>query len=110
MQAERLKILLSLCEEEPEEPFNWYALAMEYVRTDAQRALMLLEEIVHRFPTYLATYYQLASVQLALEAYQEAKKTTEAGIRLAIELQNTKAQKELSALKQQIVDEMMFDE
>ena len=110
MQAERLKILLSLREEEPEEPFHWYALAMEYLRTDQQEAFVLLQEAVQRFPAYLPSYYQLASIQLATENYLEAKLTAEAGIRLALELNNEKAQKELKALLQQILDEMMFDE
>lgn len=110
MQAERLKILLSLREEEPEEAFHWYALAMEYLRTDQQEAFVLLKEAVRRFPTYLASYYQLASIQLAMESYEDAKITAEEGIRLAVDLQNTKAQKELKALLQQILDEMMFDE
>jgi hypothetical protein len=110
MQAERLKILQSLLEEEPDEPFHWYALAMEYMRTDQRRACELLQEVVRRFPTYLASYYQLASIQLAMEFYVDAKITTEAGIRLAVDLHNAKAQKELKALLQQILDEMMFDE
>lgn len=110
MQAERLKILHSLLEEEPEEPFNWYALAMEYIRVNQEKAFELLQEVVRRFPSYLASYYQLASLQLTMELYSDAKDTAEEGIRLAIDLQNTKAQKELKALLQQILDEMMFDE
>ena len=46
MQEERLKILFQYLEEEPNEPFNIYAIAMEYLNKDILKAKFYLERLL----------------------------------------------------------------
>ena len=46
MQEERLKILLEYLADEPNEPFNIYAVAMEYLNKDNEEALFYLEKLL----------------------------------------------------------------
>src|SRR5690606_553113 len=61
MQAQRIKFLQDEIENFPEDPFNYYALAMEYVSTGNPGARDLFEKLFKDFPTYLPTYYQAAN-------------------------------------------------
>lgn len=106
MQGERLKILLSYVEEEPEDPFNRYALAMEYLKIDQQKALEHLQLLHQEHPAYLALYYQLGSILLEKEAYKESLKVLEEGLLLAHKQDNAKATKEIGGLLQQVKDEL----
>lgn len=106
MQEERLKILLSYVEQEPEDPFNRYALAMEYLKNDADKALVHLQMLHKEHPDYLALYYQLGSLYLEKEAYDNAIKVLEEGLLLAQKQENAKAIKEIGGLLQQVKDEL----
>ena len=69
MQEERLKILFQYLEEEPNEPFNVYAIAMEYMSKDIQKAKFYLEKLLTEHPDYVPTYYHAAAVYVELEDY-----------------------------------------
>ena len=96
MQEQRLKILLEYLAEEPNEPFNVYAVAMEYMNTDAKKALVYLQELLEKHPNYLPSYYHAANLMAELEM-EQAQEVFEKGIALAKQQGNEKAARELKS-------------
>ena len=83
MNHSRLNQLLEFYKEEPNDPFNIYALATEYKSIDPEKALTYFELLIENHPNYVATYYHLAHLYLELEKDEEAKITFENGIEKA---------------------------
>jgi DNA-binding SARP family transcriptional activator len=106
MQEERLKLLLDFLEEEPNEPFNRYAVAMELMNSNAVRSIEHLEVLFLEHPTYLPTYYQLAQLYFDDDKLNEAENVYKKGIELAIAQGNNKAEKELNGAYQILLDEI----
>jgi len=93
---ERIKLLKDYCAEEPQNPFNYYALALEYRESEKSEAAHLFDFIVANFPNYLPVYFPAAQFFFETEELKKAKNLFEAGIELAHALQDEKAKKELS--------------
>lgn len=106
MNEERIALLKKYIAEEPNEPFNHYALANEYIAEDAEKALAMMKGILTKFPDYLPTYYQTAGLLESFEAEQEALTIYEQGIALAKKLGNTKIERELQTAWQNLSFEM----
>ena len=83
MNHSRLNQLLEFYKEEPNDPFNIYALATEYKSSDTKKALEYFELLIENHPDYVATYYHLAHLYLELEKEDKAKVTFEKGIEKA---------------------------
>ncbi|WP_266366504.1 tetratricopeptide repeat protein [Tellurirhabdus rosea] len=96
MNNQRIQLLLSYIQEEPDEPFNVYALAMEYLDSQPAQAQHYFEMLLERFPHYLPTYYHAAALYAELENRPRAALLYEQGIALARSQQNQKAIDELS--------------
>ena len=66
----KLKDLLSQLQqfykEEPTDPFNIYALATEYLKTDLIQSKLLFEELLNNHSAYIATYYHAAALYMLL--------------------------------------------
>lgn len=105
MQAERLKILLQLLEEEPNDPFHRYAVAMEYLGKDIDEALKHLNILLAEHPDYLATYYQAAMLYAEREDEKEATAIFEKGVAVAEKQRNEKTLKELKGAYNMYKDE-----
>lgn len=95
MQAERLKILLQYLEEEPNDPFNIYGVAMEYINSDPDKALTYLERLLAEHPDYVPTYYHAAALYFEKEQFERAEEIYKLGIEIAHQKQNKKAYDEL---------------
>lgn len=91
MNAERIKLLEQFCEENPNDPFNLYALALEYQLDDPKKATPLFEKLLHDFPEYLPTYYQAVdffgnqnelprAIEIARKGIEKAKVARESKI------------------------------
>ncbi len=106
MQEERLKILFQYLEEEPNEPFNVYAIAMEYINKDIQKAKFYLEKLLTEHPDYVPTYYHAAAVYVELEDYTKAEQIYLLGIEKAHQQQSMKAFDELKRAYRMFLDEM----
>lgn len=106
MQEERLKILFQYLEEEPNEPFNIYAIAMEYMNKDIQKAKFYLEKLLAEHPDYVPTYYHAAAVYVELEDYTKAEQIYQLGIEKAHHQQSMKAFDELKRAYRMFLDEM----
>ncbi|PLK43766.1 tetratricopeptide repeat protein [Emticicia sp. TH156] len=106
MQEERLKILLQYLEEEPNEPFNIYSVAMEYMNTNPGKALGYLEKLLAVHPDYVPTYYHAAALYFELEEFEKADEVYKKGIEIAHQKQNKKAFDELNRAYRMFLDEI----
>ena len=95
MQAQRIKYLQEEIENFPEDPFNYYALALEYTRSLPDEAERLFLKILTRFPHYLPVYYKAAAFYFEKEDFSKAEELYLAGITLAGKQENEKALREL---------------
>ena len=106
MQEERLKILFQYLEEEPNEPFNIYAIAMEYLNKDILKAKFYLERLLSEYPDYVPTYYHAAAVYVELEDFAKAEIIYKMGMLKAHQQQALKAYDELKRAFRMFNDEM----
>lgn len=97
MNHERIALLKEYIKEEPENPFNQYALAMEYYELQPLEALEILETLLNTNPEYLPTYYKIAHLYWEMESWEKAEKTFASGIQLAEKKNDEKALGELKA-------------
>ncbi len=104
---DRINILKEYILNEPENPFNHYALAMEYSGNCKKDAQIILEMLIAKHPSYLATYYQLAALYVYFGENELAKKIYIEGISIAQIQSNEKTLKELKGAYQMLLDEEM---
>lgn len=98
MKSERILLLEKYLEEDPANPFNYYALALEFVNSQPERAQVFFDQLLERFPDYLATYYQAASLYMGTGHVDKGVEIATAGVAKAIEQKNAKAKSELQNL------------
>ncbi len=97
MNSERINLLEKYIEEEPTNPFNKYALAMEYYEEAPDKALPTLRGLIVHHPEYLPTYFKLAHLLWEDEIWKEAASIFQKGIDLADQQNDQKALQELKA-------------
>ncbi len=105
MHSERIKQLEKFYEDDPGDPFNAYALALEYLTRDAAKTRQLFELLLEKHADYLPTYYHAAKFFADGGDQERATGIFEAGIELARKNGDAKALRELRAA----YDEMMFE-
>lgn len=91
----RIQMLQSFADDEPQNPFNWYGLALEYLENDPEKAAKYFEKLLLEFPDYLPTYFPAAHLFGQLGFLEKAEEAFESGIKLAQSQNNTKALGEL---------------
>jgi|688.fasta_scaffold338303_2 tetratricopeptide (TPR) repeat protein len=106
MQAERINFLLEQIELDPQDPFNIYALAIEYKDNQQDKAIGYFEKLLQKFPEYLPTYYHAAALYFEKNQNSEAENTYLLGIKLAEKLNKEKALRELKSAYQMFLDEI----
>lgn len=106
MNNTRLINLESFLKSEPDDPFNWYAVAMEYKSLDIVKCKQHLDHLLTHFPDYLATYYQLGEIFMEESNKDAAELVLNKGIELA------KVQKDSNTLRelQNLLNNLLFDE
>jgi len=92
----RLEQLWQFYVEDPKDPFNLYAYALELSKSDKQKAVHYLNILITNNPDYLPSYYQAA--MLCVDVAMEATPILEQGIRIAKAQNNLKALGELQGL------------
>ncbi len=107
METSFLEKLLTFYEEDPDDPFNLYALALEYQKYDATNASKFYKELLAKHPEYLPTYYHAAQFFGNLEELEMAEFIFKIGIELAKKQQNSKVEQELIRAYQSHQDEQM---
>jgi tetratricopeptide (TPR) repeat protein len=98
MNSERIKMLEQFVAEDPTDPFNRYALALELTKSDKLKAKEIFDQLILTNPEYVATYYQVVLLYLELALNEEATKIIEQGIIQAKQQNNMKAANELKSL------------
>jgi tetratricopeptide (TPR) repeat protein len=102
MNSERIKMLEQFVAEDPADPFNHYALALELTKSNKQKAKEVFDQLLITNPDYVPAYYQAALLYLELTLNDESTKVIENGIVQAKKQNNLKAASELRSL----LDEM----
>ena len=105
MATDRITQLQKFYDEDPGDPFNLYALALEYLKSDPATSSVHFEKLLASHPDYLPTYYHAAKLYAEMGENEKALKVFEDGITLAKRIKDPKAQRELQAA----YDEMMFE-
>jgi hypothetical protein len=105
MSSNRLELLREYYQQDPKDPFNIYALAIEYLKTDANRSKEYFIELLEKHADYLPAYYHAAKLFTEINEKEKAIAVYEKGIELA------KVKKEFKALRelQSAYDELMFE-
>ncbi|QHT65629.1 tetratricopeptide repeat protein [Rhodocytophaga rosea] len=106
MNQSRLEQLFEFLKEDPDDPFNWYALATEYLKKDPKEALKYYEKLLTDYENYVPTYYHAAKVYAALGEHEQAEHTFRKGIQVSLQQGNRKAQQELQNAYNEWKDEM----
>ncbi|GAB3558357.1 tetratricopeptide repeat protein [Spirosoma fluminis] len=105
MNNERIQQLIRFVQEEPGEPFNVYALAMEYLNQQPQQAKTYFDQLLTQHPDYLPTYYHAAALYADLDDRDRAASLYEEGITLARAQQNQKTLQELQRAQKAFEDD-----
>jgi len=93
----RIDQLKQFAQEDPNDPFNKYALALEYQKTENNKALEIFEQLVIDHRDYVPTYYHLGKLYQEYGRNQDALQVFEAGISEAGKQHDNKALNELKA-------------
>ena len=104
MISDRLEELQKFLDEDPTDPFNWYALALEYQKSDQKKAVLLYEKLLADFVAYVPAYYQAAHLYQQMGEKEKSIDVFEKGILQARKQNDFKAAKEL----QSALDELLF--
>ena len=94
----RIDMLKSFLEENANDSFSRYALALEYVKLGQNDdAVQEFETVRRKDPDYVATYYQLGQLYQKLGNRHEAEKTFRTGITVAAKAGDAHTREELEA-------------
>ncbi len=105
MNNERIQELIRFAEDEPNDPFNVYALAMEFLTGQPEQARIYFDQLLDNHPNYLPTYYHAAALYADLDKRDKAADLYEKGITLAQVQNNEKALLELQRAQQAFEDD-----
>ena len=95
----RKEFIISELKNNPQDPFNQYLLALEYLKENNRgEAISLFNNIYEKSPNYLPLYYTFAINLIELGDMVEAKVIVKKGIDLAVLLKNEKVKNELNQL------------
>ncbi|MCX6133227.1 MAG: tetratricopeptide repeat protein [Ignavibacteriales bacterium] len=84
MREDRIGKLKALLEQDPNDGFSRYALALEYAgANDSGQAVVLLEDLLLRDQTYVPAYQQLGYLYERLGRLQEAAAIFKRGMHIA---------------------------
>jgi tetratricopeptide (TPR) repeat protein len=91
----RLETLLAFYEEDPNDPFTIYAIAMEYEKTAISQALTFYQRLLTQHPDYTGTYYHAARLYASVNRRQEADDIYRKGLEITKNLGKNKDFQEL---------------
>jgi Tfp pilus assembly protein PilF len=85
MAVDRINQLKEFLKEDPEDPFNHYVLALEYVKNGhTDDAHKVFEHLLNMHPSYLPSYYHFGKLLESTGQNTEAKRIFSEGIDLAV--------------------------
>jgi len=100
---DRIAMLTEILEQNPEDVFARYGLAMEYSKAgDVGRALMEFKTLLEKNPDYTPGYFMAAQTLANAERTEEAKRMLVDGIASAVRTGNKHAQSEMTAMLEEL--------
>jgi|SRR5687768_7797269 uncharacterized protein HemY len=103
--SDRIKQLERFIEEDPQDPFNYYALGLEYAKEEEQKALNIFVQLITRHKDYVPTYYQLAKLYEQVGQKENAVAAYNEGILIATQQKDFKTRQELMAGLEQLEED-----
>jgi hypothetical protein len=100
----RLEQLQQFVNDDPNDPFNLYALALEFTKSDANKAEGMFKKLLSEHKDYLPTYYQAANLFESNGKHDLAIATLHNGIALARSLNEMKTLRELQSMLDEFRD------
>jgi Tfp pilus assembly protein PilF len=94
---DRINQLEEYLKEDSDDPFNTYALALEYLKSNPKRSFDLFEALLSKQPNYLPTYYPFAHLLIEMQQPERADAVFRQGIDIARRGNDAKTLRELSA-------------
>lgn len=95
MSRDRIAKLIEFYEQNPDDPFTIYGLALEYTNTEPLQAKHYFTILLEKHPEYLPTYYHAAALFSELDEREQAEDTYQKGMALAQKSGDAHALKEL---------------
>ncbi len=94
----RIREIKNLIQEDPMDPFLYYALALEYLKNNQDNlANELFDELLTKFPDYLPAYYHAAHFYWKQQDLEKARSVFVKGLELAEEQGDIKTLNELQS-------------
>ena len=98
MATDRLGILKQMVAENANNSFARYGLAMEYAKSDVDRAMQEFQTLFAKHPDYTAGYFMAAQALAGAGRVDEAKAMLGKGIETAKRSGNSHAESEMEAM------------
>lgn len=96
---DRIAALTEILEQEPNDAFARYGLAMEYSKSgEVDRAMEEFGKLLSAHPEYTAGYFMAAQTLATANRVEEAKRMLVDGIESAVRTGNAHAQSEMTAM------------
>lgn len=102
MNHSRIDLLEKFILEDPSDPFNYYALALEYLQTNPLKAAELFDEVIINHPEYLPVYYTAGTFYAEQANDSKALEILAKGMELALKKSDFKALRELQSAIQNL--------
>ena len=100
---DRIAMLTEILEQNPEDAFARYGLAMEYSKAgDVERALQEFKTLLEKHPDYTVGYFMAAQMLASADRTEEAKRMLVDGIASAVRTGNQHAQSEMTAMMEEL--------
>lgn len=94
---QRIKQLELFYQEDPNDPFVIYALAIEHLDNNKSKSRELFDLLLKHHPNYIGTYYHAAALYTELGENEKAEEIYKDGISKAEDLKDHHALKELKS-------------
>ena len=101
--ASRIEQLEGFVKEDPHDPFNLYALALEYSKSDVHKAVEIFNQLLNTHAGYVPTYYHLGKLYVDISENEKALAVFDAGIKVASSARDQKALRELQSARQELL-------
>lgn len=106
MYNTKIQILQKTIDEDPENPFAYFALAREFLKAQKRdQAREHYEHLIRYFPDYGGTYYHYAILLIEDNEMEAAVKIMDRGIEILRQTNEAHLLSELRALREQVLDE-----
>lgn len=102
---DRLVTLQKYYDEDPSDPFNAYALALELMKHDLERAREMFETVMREHPDYVPAYYHAGKAAEQAGDATRARAIFERGLDVCRKAQNLKTMREIQSAIDQLTDD-----